>query len=131
MIADVLSATTNKSLNTAAWVLQILMGALFLFAGASKLFGAPDMVSFFAEAGFGQWLRYALGAIEVGSSIALFMPRSAFYGAVVLSISLVGHIVIHALVLHRPAGFLFLLISVTLLIAFLRRSRSNARSSSV
>jgi putative oxidoreductase len=119
-----ISARKSKGVNIFTWVLQILMGALFLFAGAFKLFGAFDMVRFFAEAGFGQWLRYALGALEVCSSVAFFLPKMAFAGSIVLSLSLAGHIFIHAVVLHRPAGFLFLLIAVTVSIAFLRRPPS-------
>ncbi len=84
------------------------------------------MVNFFAQVGFGQWLRYVLGTLEVGSAVALFFPKQAFYGAVVLSVSLVGHIVIHAVVLHRPAAFLVLLLVITLLIAYLRRPLGTA-----
>ena len=84
------------------------------------------MVSFFAQVGFGQWLRYFLGVLEVGSAVALFFPWQAFYGAVVLSVSLAGHIVIHAAVLHRPAAFVVYLLAVTLLIAYLRRQSANA-----
>jgi hypothetical protein len=80
------------------------------------------MVNFFAQVGFGQWLRYVLGVLEVGSAVALFFPRQAFYGALVLSFSLLGHILIHEVVLHRPAAFLVVLLAVTLLIAYLRRS---------
>jgi hypothetical protein len=58
--------------------------------------------------------------------VALFFPRQAFYGAVVLFVSLVGHIVIHAAVLHRPATFLVFLLAVTLLVAYLRRPSANA-----
>jgi putative oxidoreductase len=59
------------------------------------------MVNFYAQVGLGQWLRYFLGVLEVGSAVAVFFPRQAFYEAVVLSVSLVGHIVIHAAVLHH------------------------------
>lgn len=121
-----ISASSSKGWIIAAWVLQILTGSLFLFAGASKLFGGAEMVNFFAQVGFGQWLRYLLGVLEVGSAVLLFFPRQAFYGAVVLCVSLVGHIVIHAAVLHRPAAFLVLLLAVTFLIAYLRRPSANA-----
>ena len=107
------------------WILQVLIGCLFLFAGVSKLVGVKEMVNFFAQVGLGQWLRYVLGVLEVGSAVALFFPRQAFYGAVVLSVSLVGHIVIHATVLQRPASFLVLLLAVTLLVAYLRRPLAN------
>jgi hypothetical protein len=43
----------------------------------------------------------------------------------VLCVSLVGHIVIHAEVLHRPAAFLVFLLAVTFLIAYLRRPSAN------
>jgi putative oxidoreductase len=121
----VISASSSKGLTIVVWVLQILTGCLFLFAGASKLLGVAEMVNFFAQVGYGQWLRYFLGVLEVGSAVALLFPRQAFYGAVVLSVSLVGHIVIHAAVLHRPAAFLVILLAVTLLIAYLRRPAAN------
>jgi len=118
---SVISVSSSKGLTIFTWILQILIGCLFLFAGASKLVGVEEMVNFFAQVGFGQWLRYFLGVLEVGSAVALFFPRQAFYGAVVLSVSLVGHIVIHAVVLHHPATFLVFLLAVALLIAYLRR----------
>lgn len=119
---SVISVSSRKVLTIGTWILQVLIGSLFLFSGASKLFGVTEMVNFFAQVGFGQWLRYVLGVLEVGSAVALFFPRQAFYGALVLSFSLLGHIVIHEVVLHRPATFLVVLLAVTLLIAYLRRS---------
>ena len=120
--SSVISVSSRKVLTIGTWILQVLIGSLFLFSGASKLFGVTEMVTFFAQVGFGQWLRYVLGVLEVGSAVALFFPRQAFYGALVLSFSLLGHIVIHEVVLHRPAAFLVVLLAVTLLIAYLRRS---------
>ena len=121
-----ISASSSRGLTIVVWVLQVLTGCLFLFAGGSKLFGVAEMVSFFAQVGFGQWLRYFLGILEVGSAVALFFPRQAFYGALVLCVSLVGHIVIHAVVLHRPATFLMFLLALTSLIAYLRRPSAHA-----
>jgi putative oxidoreductase len=120
--SSVISVSSRKVLTIGTWILQVLIGSLFLFSGASKLFGVTEMVNFFAQVGFGQWLRYLLGVLEVGSAVALFFPRQAFYGALVLSFSLLGPIVIHEVVLHRPAAFLVVLLAVTLLIAYLRRS---------
>jgi uncharacterized membrane protein YphA (DoxX/SURF4 family) len=120
--SSVISVSSRKVLTIGTWILQVLIGSLFLFSGASKLFGVTEMVNFFAQVGFGQWLRYVLGVLEVGSAVALFFPRQAFYGALVLSFSLLGHILIHEVVLHRPAAFLVVLLAVTLLIAYLRRS---------
>jgi putative oxidoreductase len=120
--SSVISVSSRKVLTIGTWILQMLIGSLFLFSGASKLLGAPEMVHFFAQVGFGQCLRYVLGVLEVCSAVALFFRRQAFYGALVLSFLLLGHIVIHEVVLHRPAAFLVVLLAVTLLIAYLRRS---------
>jgi uncharacterized membrane protein YphA (DoxX/SURF4 family) len=114
------SAQSKRVLNFVLWALQIAIGALFVFAGASKLLGASDMVAFFAELGYGQWLRYFFGVLEVSSGLALVFPRSAFYGAVLLSLSLAGHMFMHAFVLRRPAGFLVLLFAASALIAYFR-----------
>lgn len=116
-----ISASSSRGWTVVVWVLQVLTGCLFLFAGASKLLGAAEMVNFFARVGFGQWLRYFFGVLEIGSAVALFFPRQAFYGAALLSLSLVGHIFIHAAVLHDPAAFLVFLLASTLIIAYLRR----------
>jgi putative oxidoreductase len=116
-----ISASSSRGWTVVVWVLQVLTGCLFLFAGASKLLGVAEMVNFFARVGFGQWLRYFFGVLEVGSAVALFFPRQAFYAAALLSLSLMGHIFIHAAVLHDPAAFLVFLLASTLIIAYLRR----------
>jgi hypothetical protein len=41
-------------------------------------------------------------------------------------VSLVGHVVMHSIVLHRPAAFLVFLLAATLLIAYLRRPSARA-----
>lgn len=122
-----ISASSSKGLSIVAWVLQVLTGCLFLLSGACNLLGVDEMINFLDQVGFGQWLRYVLEVLEAGSGAALFLPRLAFYGAVVLFVSLVGHIFIHAAVLHCPAAFLVLLLAVTVLIALLRRPSANAR----
>jgi hypothetical protein len=48
----VIPTSSSKGLTIVIWILQVLTGCLFLFAGASKLFGAADMVNFFAQVGF-------------------------------------------------------------------------------
>jgi putative oxidoreductase len=124
----VISASSSRGWTVVVWVLQVLTGGLFLIAGASKLLGAAEMVNFFARVGFGQWLRYFFGVLEIGSAVALFFPRQAFYGAALLSLSLVGHIFIHAAVLHDPAAFLEFLLASTLIIAYLRRPSVDTRT---
>jgi putative oxidoreductase len=72
------------------WAVQIALAGMFLFAGSSKLFGAPAMVALFDAVGIGQWFRYVTGLIEVSSAIALLVPSFAVVGALALVPTMVG-----------------------------------------
>ena len=74
----------------ALWVVQIALGGMFLLAGGSKLLGAPAMVTLFNTIGVGQWFRYVTGFIEVGSAIALLVPSTAVFGALLLVPTMIG-----------------------------------------
>jgi hypothetical protein len=69
----------------ALWGLQVGLATLFLFAGGSKLAGAPAMVALFEAIGIGQWFRYVTGLVEVTSAVALLMPSLAPFGALLLA----------------------------------------------
>ena len=103
----------SKGLNITGWVLQCLAAAAFLAAGGSKLAAAPAMVEIFAKLGAGQWFRYLTGALEVIGAVALLVPRTAFYGAVLLAAVMVGAVVTHLAVLGgSPIPALVLLVIV-------------------
>jgi len=74
----------------ALWVTQVALAAMFLFAGGSKLAGAPAMVDLFAAFGLGQWFRYVTGAIEISAAVALLIPSAAPFGAIVLVPTMLG-----------------------------------------
>ena len=74
----------------ALWVTQIALAAMFLFAGGSKLVGAPAMVNLFAAIGLGQWFRYVTGAIEISAAVALLIPSAAPFGAILLVPTMFG-----------------------------------------
>src|SRR6266446_6310483 len=84
------SVRRGRSGVIALWVVQIALAGMFLFAGASKLVGAPAMVTLFNGIGVGQWFRYVTGLIEVGSAIALVVPSIAMFGALVLVPTMIG-----------------------------------------
>jgi putative oxidoreductase len=63
----------------ALWLTQIVPAAMLLFAGGSKLVGAPAMVNLFAAIASGQWLRYVTGAIEISATVALLIPPAALF----------------------------------------------------
>ena len=74
----------------ALWVVQTALAGMFLLAGGSKLVGAPAMVTLFNTIGVGHWFRYVTGLIEVGSAIALLVPSTAVFGALVLVPTMIG-----------------------------------------
>ena len=111
----------SKGLNITCWVLQGLAAFAFLAAGGSKLASAPPMVEMFAKLGAGQWFRYVTGSLEVIGAVALLFPRTAFYGASLLAMVMVGAIVTHLAILGgSPVPALVLLVIVGT-VAWLRR----------
>jgi len=87
----------------ALWTLQIGLAAMFMLAGGSKLFGAPAMVTLFNTIGIGQWFRYVTGIIEVGSAVALLVPRFAVFGALMLVPTMVGAVLAELFVVGDSA----------------------------
>jgi uncharacterized membrane protein YphA (DoxX/SURF4 family) len=82
----------RRGATIALWVGQIGLAAMFLMAGGSKLMAAPTMVALFDAIGWGQWFRYATGAIETSAALALLIPSAAVYGALLLIPTMIGAI---------------------------------------
>ena len=78
--------------------ISILVGALFLFAGGTKL--APGgmnarYMEAFAGWGYPIWFMYVVGTIEVGGGLLLWIPAARFYAATLLACNMTGAIVTH------------------------------------
>ena len=106
----------------ALWVAQIALAAMFLFAGGSKLVGAPAMVDLFAAIGWGQWFRYVTGAIEISSAVALMIPSAAPFGAILLVPTMFGAATANLFLGQSPAVPLVLLL-VAAAVAWTRRNQ--------
>ena len=72
------------------WCGRALLALVFLGAGASKLAGEPAMVTMFADIGAGQWLRYAVGALEIAGAVGVLVPRLSTLAATGLALLMVG-----------------------------------------
>ena len=104
-----------------AWILQILVAAIFLLAGGSKLAGSVAMVNMFHTIGWGQWFRYATGVIEVGSALLLLVPSAAAFAALALICTMAGAIIAHLTVLNSPPTGPIILLCLSSAVAWLRR----------
>jgi putative oxidoreductase len=118
---------SGKSLLTdVAWAFQILAAAQFFLTGLDKLGDAPVMVQLFATVGFGQWLRYVTGAIEITGSVLLLMPRLAVVGAALLVMTMMGALVAHMMVLPFSAAKVVILLLMMAFVFWVRRSELHA-----
>lgn len=82
------------------WTLKIALA--FIFAGAAfKFSGAQPAVDEFAQIGFGQWFRYFTAGVELFGAVLLLVPRTAVYGAFLLTCVSIGAFFAQLLVLHQ------------------------------
>jgi putative oxidoreductase len=122
------TGVASKKRTIALWVFRVVLGLLFLAIGTTKLTGTWDTVPYFAAIGWGQWLRYLTGLLDVTGAVLLFVPRWTFYGALILTCT-VGTATLIAV--FRPAlplaiPLVFTLLAATL--AWLARPRKIAVS---
>jgi putative oxidoreductase len=85
------------------WALQILVAVAFLGAGGSKLAGTEAMVGMFEAIGFGQWLRYVTGIVEVVAAMLLLIPGSAALGGLLIVCTMTGAVVTHLFLIGGSA----------------------------
>ncbi|WP_447965540.1 DoxX family protein [Nitrospira sp. Ecomares 2.1] len=107
-------------------VLCVLLGIFFVVAGGAKLMCSESQVEHFAQWGYPFWFLYLIGIIEVGGGLCLFIPKTQWYGMVVLSITMVG-----AALTHLRAGEMgavpvpLVLLGLLLLLAWMTREPSR------
>jgi predicted benzoate:H+ symporter BenE len=75
---------------TGFYRVQAALGLIYVCAGTAKLAGADIMVEAFDVTGLGQSLRIAVGVLEIGGGLCLFVPRASIYAAMVLGCTIVG-----------------------------------------
>jgi putative oxidoreductase len=120
-----LTATPTRARSVAAWSLQGLLSAAFLYFGISKLAGGESARASYEEIGAGQWLRYFTGTTEILGGLALLVLPLAGLAAAALAAQMVGAIVTQlAIVEDGSAVIPMVLLLLTLTAAWLRRDRS-------
>ncbi|RJQ82349.1 DoxX family protein [Pseudonocardiaceae bacterium YIM PH 21723] len=115
--------------NIGLWVLQVLLAALFLFAGGMKLIGGPEVEAMFGLLPGGSFLQYLTGILEVAGAIGLLIPRLAGLAGLGLAAVMVGAILSHLFFLPPPASQAFgalVILLLSLVVAWGRRERTTA-----
>jgi putative oxidoreductase len=103
------------------WVVQVGLAVMFLFAGGSKLTGAPAMVAMFETIGVGQWFRYVTGIVECTAGILLLVPSFSIFGALLLIPTMIGAAATNAFIVHVSPAPPVVLLLVAAAIAWFRR----------
>lgn len=84
-------------------VLRVSLALAFGLFGYEKVWGT-DWVSIFQAIGFGDWFRYATGALQLLGAVALLFPVTARVGAALIGLTMVGAIAVHLFVLPTGIG---------------------------
>ena len=118
-----MTTSTSRSRTVALWVTQIVVAALFLLAGGSKLAGVAAQVQLFDAIGIGQWFRYLTGSIEVIAAVLLLIPQLAIVGALLAIPTMVGAIATHLFIVAGSAVPAIVLLVGATAIAWVRRNQ--------
>jgi putative oxidoreductase len=107
------------------WTIQVLLAAYFVYS-ASLLFG-DGLVGKFTEIGFGQWLRYLTGVLELAGAIGLVIPFLSGLAALGLTGVMAGAVATELFLLDNgDASLPAMLGGVALAIAVARRNTIRA-----
>jgi putative oxidoreductase len=117
------SIKPRRVANVGLWILQVLLAAAFLMAGALKLAGAEMMVKQFDTIGLGQWFRSVTGALEVIAAVALLIPSASGFGALLLIPIMLGAIAAHVIVFKNSPAAPLVLLALAAVVAWGRRDQ--------
>lgn len=76
------------------WLLSIMVTAMMLMSGLSKVFGTADMVGNFEYMNLSPYLMM-VGLLEVIGGIMLMVPRLSRYGAVLIASVMTAAVCMH------------------------------------
>ena len=121
------TASKSKWIQGIRWTVQVLLAAAFLAAGGAKLASDPSMVAIFDQVGVGQWFRYLTGAVEITGAVLILIPKAAILGAALLACTMAAAVVTHLTVIGGNPLPAIVLLSLNLLVLWLRRDEVSAR----
>ena len=109
-----------------SWILPVVVGLLFITAGAVKFVGPAWPVNF-ARWGYPEHFYAVTGVIEVACGIALVVPQLRLFAAVALAGVMVAAVLtasVHGELRFARTAFVYLLLVLAIAWIHLRRSRA-------
>lgn len=92
--------TASRWRSMAFLILRLLLALAFTGAAIFKLSGHPAAIEEFDQVGLGQWFRYFTAGTELVSSLLLLLPRTVFFGAMLMLGICAGAFVAQWQILH-------------------------------
>lgn len=103
-----------------AWTLQVALALVFAFTAWRKFNAHPIPVETVAALGTGQWLRVALGLVELAGAIGLLIPRLAWLAAACLALLMLGAAGTHLLIIGGSPAPAVILMLASAAVAWIR-----------
>jgi len=73
----------------------------------------------FDKIGWGQWVRYVTGMMQVTGGVLVLIPRTLAVGAAMLACTMVGATIVDVFVLHMAFFFIPLFFLAAIIVAWL------------
>jgi hypothetical protein len=89
------------------WLPRVAVALLFFFVGKSKFGSQSSWIKTFEQIGFGQWLRYATGAVQIAGAIIVLIPRIFVLGILMLAATMLGAMAAWVFLLGAPFNAIF------------------------
>jgi uncharacterized membrane protein YphA (DoxX/SURF4 family) len=89
------------------WLPRIAAALLFFFIGLSKFGRQSRWITTFEQIGFGQWLRYATGILQLAGGVMVLVPRTFLLGIMMLAVTMLGAMIAWVFLLGAPFNALF------------------------
>lgn len=113
------------------WLPAILLLLIFLPAGWSKFSDTSGWSRAFRHWGYPDWFRILIGVLEIGGALALFWPRIAIGGALLIIAIMLGGTATHLLKdngRHLTSEIVPIFLSTVLILSRRSASKPGART---
>lgn len=106
-----------------SWATAVISAVIMLQTLYFKFTGAPESVYIFTQLGIEPVGRIGIGVAELIASVALVIPKSRFFGALItislMTGAVVGHLTQIGIEVMNDSGYLFTLCLIVLSNAFI------------
>lgn len=116
--------TRDIAIDVTLWIFALFLAWIFIRQGASKFSDTSGWAKAFRLWHYPKWFRIIVGVVEVAAALLLLIPRTAFAGAIMIAIVMIGGMATHIYWGH-PAQITSELLPLILatIVAFGRRDK--------